>query len=100
MKKLGLAALGCYSIHAGFHILNGCPEEVLWMCHLEVEAGFFPCLYVDSIHRTCAPLHIVELAGVDPIGSVKVEYRCTGTIVQSSVGMTGRASSTQEQHSK
>jgi hypothetical protein len=30
----GLAALGCYAIHAGFHILNGRPEEVLWMCHL------------------------------------------------------------------
>jgi hypothetical protein len=34
MKKLGLAALSCYAIHAGFHILNGRPEEVLWMCHL------------------------------------------------------------------
>jgi hypothetical protein len=30
----GLATLGCYAIHAGFHILNGRPEEVLWMCHL------------------------------------------------------------------
>jgi hypothetical protein len=34
MKIFGLAALGCYAIHAGFHILNGRPEEVLWMCHL------------------------------------------------------------------
>ena len=34
MKKLGLAALVCYAIHAGFHILNGRPEEVLWVCHL------------------------------------------------------------------
>jgi len=34
MAKLGLAALGCYAIHAGFHIFNGRPEEVLWMCHL------------------------------------------------------------------
>lgn len=34
MKKLGLAALGCYAIHAGFHIINGRPEETLWMCHL------------------------------------------------------------------
>ena len=34
MKKFGLAALGCYAVHAGFHILNGRPEEVLWMCHL------------------------------------------------------------------
>lgn len=30
----GMTALGCYAIHAGFHILNGRPEEVLWMCHL------------------------------------------------------------------
>lgn len=34
MKKLGLTALGCYAIHAGFHLLNGRPHEVLWMCHL------------------------------------------------------------------
>ena len=34
MKRFGLAAVGCYAIHAGFHILNGRPEEVLWMCHL------------------------------------------------------------------
>jgi hypothetical protein len=34
MKTLGLAALGCYAIHAGFHVLNGRPEEALWMCHL------------------------------------------------------------------
>jgi len=34
MKKLGLAALACYAIHAGFHLYNGRPEEMLWMCHL------------------------------------------------------------------
>src|SRR5262245_45693676 len=34
MRVLGVAALGCYAIHAGFHIANGRPEEVLWMCHL------------------------------------------------------------------
>ena len=34
MKKLGLAALVCYAIHAAFHVINGRPEEVLWMCHL------------------------------------------------------------------
>ncbi len=34
MAKFGLAALGCYAIHAGFHILSGRPEEALWMCHL------------------------------------------------------------------
>lgn len=34
MAKFGLAALGCYAIHASFHILNGRPEEALWMCHL------------------------------------------------------------------
>src|SRR5437867_6986025 len=34
MLKFGFAALGCYAIHAGFHIINGRPEEALWMCHL------------------------------------------------------------------
>jgi hypothetical protein len=34
MRKLGIAALACYAIHAGFHVLNGRPAEVLWMCHL------------------------------------------------------------------
>lgn len=34
MKKFGWAALGCYAVHAGFHILNGRSEEALWMCHL------------------------------------------------------------------
>jgi hypothetical protein len=34
MKKLGLAAMFCYAIHAGFHVLNGRPAEALWMCHL------------------------------------------------------------------
>jgi len=34
MIKFGIAALGCYAIHAGFHIVNGRPEEALWMCHL------------------------------------------------------------------
>lgn len=34
MRKLGIAALACYTIHAGFHVLNGRPAEVLWVCHL------------------------------------------------------------------
>jgi hypothetical protein len=34
MIRLGLAALGCYAIHAAFHIFHGRPEEVLWSCHL------------------------------------------------------------------
>jgi len=34
MKKLGSAALACYLIHAGFHVINGRPAEALWMCHL------------------------------------------------------------------
>ena len=34
MAKFGIAALCCYAIHAGFHLLNGRPEELLWMCHL------------------------------------------------------------------
>jgi hypothetical protein len=34
MRKFGLAALACYAIHASFHVVNGRPEEALWMCHL------------------------------------------------------------------
>jgi len=34
MAKLGLAALGCYAMHAAFHLIHGRPEELLWSCHL------------------------------------------------------------------
>jgi hypothetical protein len=30
----GIAALGCYSIHASYHLLHRHPEELLWACHL------------------------------------------------------------------
>ena len=29
----GIAALGCYAVHAGFHLLHGRPEDLLWVCH-------------------------------------------------------------------
>lgn len=71
MKKLGWAALGCYSIHAGFHILNGRPEEVLWMCHLGaalVGAGLLSSYATTNGIGTlflCAgtPLWVMYLAG-------------------------------------
>jgi len=34
LKIWGFAALACYSIHGAFHLLNGRPAELLWMCHL------------------------------------------------------------------
>ncbi len=34
LRICGFAALGCYAIHGGFHLLNGRPAELLWMCHL------------------------------------------------------------------
>jgi len=34
LSILGLAALGCYAIHATFHLLNGRPADLLWACHL------------------------------------------------------------------
>lgn len=34
LKMWGFAALGCYAIHGAFHLLNGRPAELLWMCHL------------------------------------------------------------------
>ena len=30
----GLLALGLYSIHAGWHLAEGHPEQLLWACHL------------------------------------------------------------------
>jgi len=34
LRLWGFAALGCYAVHGGFHLLNGRPAELLWMCHL------------------------------------------------------------------
>jgi hypothetical protein len=34
LKIWGFGALGCYAVHGGFHLLNGRPAELLWMCHL------------------------------------------------------------------
>ncbi|HET9931695.1 MAG TPA: hypothetical protein VFQ35_13435 [Polyangiaceae bacterium] len=34
MWKVGVAALLCYAIHAGSHVLAGRPAEVLWACHV------------------------------------------------------------------
>ena len=30
----GTAALFCYAIHAGFHLLHGRPYDLLWACHI------------------------------------------------------------------
>jgi hypothetical protein len=30
----GTAALCCYAIHAGFHLLHGQPHDLLWACHI------------------------------------------------------------------
>ncbi|HSB08316.1 MAG TPA: hypothetical protein VLM38_02305 [Blastocatellia bacterium] len=38
MAKPGFAALGCYAVHAGFHLFHGRPEEMLWSCHLGAAA--------------------------------------------------------------
>jgi hypothetical protein len=71
MKKLGLAALGFYAIHAGFHILNGRPGEVLWMCHLGaalVGAGLLSSSAITNGIGTLflcigTPLWVMYLAG-------------------------------------
>src|SRR5438067_864423 len=34
MTKLGLVALGCYAVHAAFHLYHRRPEDLLWACHL------------------------------------------------------------------
>ncbi|MGC4095259.1 MAG: hypothetical protein QM756_46520 [Polyangiaceae bacterium] len=34
MTWLGVAALACYAIHAGSHVLAGRPAEALWACHV------------------------------------------------------------------
>lgn len=71
MKKFGLAAVDCYAIHAGFHILNGRPEEVLWMCHLGAALAGVGLLSSSPITNgigtlfLCAgtPLWVMYLAG-------------------------------------
>jgi hypothetical protein len=34
MTTLGWLALGCYAVHAGFHLAHGRPEDLLWACHI------------------------------------------------------------------
>ena len=34
--SLAALALGCYAIHAAWHLANGAPEHLLWTCHLAV----------------------------------------------------------------
>ncbi len=62
MTKLGYAALGCYAIHATFHVLHGRPEDLLWMCHIGaaiVGAGL-----------------LVSSPGVNGVGTL---FLCMGT---------------------
>ena len=33
MKRLGIAALGCYAVHAAYHLAHGQAENLLWACH-------------------------------------------------------------------
>ena len=34
MAGFGAVALGCYAVHAGFHLIHDRPEDLLWACHL------------------------------------------------------------------
>lgn len=34
LRNLGIAAIVCYTIHAGYHLVSGHPEHILWACHL------------------------------------------------------------------
>jgi hypothetical protein len=34
LRAAGVAALGCYAVHATERVLSGWPEDLLWACHL------------------------------------------------------------------
>ena len=71
MKILGFAALGCYAIHAGFHVINGRPEETLWMCHLGAALVGVGLLFASATTKGIGvlflclgtPLWVMYLAG-------------------------------------
>jgi hypothetical protein len=68
---LGVAAIGCYAVHAIFHLVHGSPADLLWMCHLGaaiVGAGLlFSSMTTAAIGTLflClgTPLWFVDLAG-------------------------------------
>ena len=70
MKVLGAAAIFCYATHAGFHVLHGRPEDVLWACHLGafiVGIGLLvpsPAVNAIGTFWLCygTPLWLVDLA--------------------------------------
>jgi hypothetical protein len=44
LPRFGAVALACYVVHAGFHISEGRPQDVLWACHvaaLSIALGCF-----------------------------------------------------------
>ncbi len=34
LKWLGVIGCAGYTIHAGYHILNGTPQDTIWICHI------------------------------------------------------------------
>ena len=70
-RWFGLAALGCYAMHAAFHLVNGRPEEVLWMCHLGAALVGIGLLSASAITNGIGtlflsvgtPLWVMYLAG-------------------------------------
>jgi len=68
---LGAAALGCYAVHATFHLFHGSPADLLWMCHLGAAVVGVGLLCASNITVAVGtlflslgtPLWFIDLAG-------------------------------------
>ena len=71
LVMFGGVALGCYAVHAVFHLLHNRPEDLLWACHLGaalVGIGLMissPTLNGIGTLFLClgTPLWLMDLAG-------------------------------------
>ena len=71
MTTFGCLALGCYAVHAAFHLLHNHPEDLLWACHLGAAIVGIGLLISSSTLNGIGtlflclgtPLWLTELAG-------------------------------------
>ena len=93
MARLGWAALLCYAIHGGYHLLHGRPEDLLWACHLgAVLVGVGLLLSAPAVNGIgtlflCLglPLWLLDLAG----GGVFHPTSCLTHVGGLAVGLYG-----------
>jgi hypothetical protein len=71
VTRFGIAALICYAIHGGFHLLHHRPGDLLWACHIGaaiVGVGLLtlsPVVNGIGVLLLCmgTPLWLMDLAG-------------------------------------